>query len=202
MKFSIKKTGCNFIAQNGISIVFGPDSKSFNKDLQNSSKKNIILLNDFTNANINKEEANNNFVIKFPGTYEFGDVTIKVFQVYNKRPVENLININFEKSVDLTFINNPNALKEEINKNILEQIEETKLLVINFDSLDNTTNLLKELVNQIEPRFIIPFFASNSENNLEDKIIKIFGTNYLKTNKINLKQNIADEIKEKFIILN
>lgn len=212
MKFTLEKKLNAFCLNNELLSIW------FSKTLQTSTitnqygqtKKNVFVLNDpyyrdLTNTNKNGKKGGQSFFIRFPGTYEFSGIIINIYALHHNGTVKNVPQINLNKDLDITYIADPELFDINRHKNLLENIEETKILVLNFqNNSEKNLKIIKTLVDAIEPQFVIPYADaqySDTQPSLDQYIIKLFGANPSKIDRLIIKPNLISQFKEKFILL-
>lgn len=202
MKFFLEKKLNTFCLTNELlSIWFG---KNLDIDilLTNSPyEKNVLILNNLSYYTVKAKNNGRFFQIRFPGIYEFSGIITNVHALPYNDIIKNVPQINLSKDLDITHIADPELFNVNRHKNLLEYIEETKILVLHCqDDKEEHIKLIKELIDAIEPQFIIPY-SDNNHLNLEQYISKLFGANFLKTKRLVIKPSLIHDLKERFILL-
>ncbi len=207
MKFILQKKLNNFCLQSELLSIWLSKTASTisvnNTNIDSLSKKNVFLLDSPDHQNTtNNKETDDNFFIKFPGIYEFSGVIINVYALHHDKLIKNVPQINLSKDFDITYIAYPEFLDTTRHKNLLENIEETKILILNCkNDTEKNTKLTKNLVDAIEPQLVIPYSDSDTKLDLNIYITKLFGTNPFKTDRLIIKPNLTNELKDKFILI-
>ena len=163
-------------------------------DFKKGKEKIEIIL--FSDSTLKIDE----FKISSPGEYEIKEVLVEKIIFFNKdkftKEEKQLGLLNIQE-MKICFL--PSKIKE-LKPEEIERIGDVNLLIININEFDNKKEL-SQIISQIEPQIIIPFYQNREQLNefLKAKGVNIEEVEFL--NKFSLTSKNLTEEKTKIILL-
>jgi len=178
-------------------VICDPYQKSIGFTLP-KSKADIVTLShkDSTSFDIGRVEGNP-FVVKGPGEYEIGGVSIYGLQVKpDEKSKQKKPSIVYVINIDRYRVCYLGDLKHSLSEKQLEEIDGVDVLLVPVGEKDSfDTGKVVSLIEKIEPKVVIPMFyktknhvaAFSARASLED-FIKAWGREANNQEKLNLKK--------------
>ncbi len=157
-----------------VNIVIDPFSKEIGLKPPSLSA-DILLISHNQHHNL-KSIKGNPFLISGPGEYEVKRVFIQGIpskELSDKQSERNTIYTIESEEIRICYLGN--LKQKELNKNQLEEIGEVDILIIPIGGTDTiNSKQASEIINQIEPKIVIPMHYQIPKLKLKLKSLKEF----------------------------
>ena len=164
-------------------------------------ESNILLLSDKNSPNNSVDKINNNtFLISSAGEYDIKNVGIQGIDAYSANNSKNII---YKINVENISIVHLGTLTKKLEAKHLEEINKVDILIV---PISNIEGKVTEIINQIEPRMIIPmsYKTPGLDVELEDinKFIKDIGLTPTYEDKLKIFKKDLPQDETELVVLN
>lgn len=160
---------------------------------EENKRKFFIASRVFYNKNF--ETKNEFFSIRFPGEYEIDNFRINCFGINDREDIYNVVEIR-DEILEIVYLGKLKNLKFEAN--IIEALEDADVLIIPVEPKEPYYNGAKKLIQEIEPKLIIPY-SLDSQNEVIQKFIRELGFSLINLQELRITPK--KEFPAKAIIL-
>ena len=181
-------------------IAFNPFNSKLGIKMPKLESDILVLSNNKSSNNDISRISNDPFLITSAGEYDIKGISIKGIDAYD---VENNKNIIYKINIENISIVHLGDLKAKLSTKQLEEINAVDILIV---PISNVEGKVTDIINQIEPRIIIPMNYKIPDLNLElediSKFIKDVGLTPTYEDKLKIVKKDLPQDETELVILN
>ena len=181
-------------------IIINPFDQKIGIKMPKIDSDILFLSNKNSPNNDISRVGNDTFLIDSAGEYDIKNISIKGIDAYDTYDNKNII---YKFNVENISIVHLGELKTKLETKQLEEINNVDILIVPISNIDGKVT---EIINQIEPRIIIPMSYKITDLNLElediNKFIKDIGLTPTYEDKLKIFKKDLPQDDTELVIFN